>query len=397
MRKRILNRSHIFVAILLLLMVKVLAEVTVRLSIFDPVQGAVNNFSILDIYYQIQAGKDKEMESPFITIVDISKLYDRGQIASAINDINTCKPAVVGLDVMFEGLRGDTLGSQFVADAIRGAESPVVAFKLGATDDNGNFTDATYSFFSPMEHVEEGYINLQAVEAGDAIREMGTWNILNGDTVFSLPYLMAHQFSSNVVYTNWPRRHLIDYTPTKFPIVSADSILDYQEQIKDHIVLLGGVDDLEDMHESPYGRISGSIIQAFAIQTLIEHHHIREVPMWLIVLITFLVLVFTSMAQQEISHRARHSRSILLRFLFQSDLIKNVMNFIWMAFLMWVNFMVFTQLDIYFNPTIMLVCIALLVEVRLFYDSGIEAYKQYQRAKQIKRATKETETNNITE
>lgn len=384
MYKRLFSTSHVIVAILLLLMVKVLAEVTTRLSFFDPVQRAINNFSISDIYYQVLEEADNKTESPFITIVDASTLYDRGRIAEAIHEINACQPAVVGLDVMFEGLKGDTLGSELLVEAIHEIQNPVTAFKL--KDRNmvtGEFTNSTHSFFSPLEHVEEGYINLQRVSLGGAVRDMGTWNILNGDTVHSLPYLMAHKFSANVVYDKLPKRQLIDYTPTDFPVVPYDSIFYHQELIKDRIVLLGAVNDPEDKHYSPYGRIPGSVIQAYTIQTLIEHHSIYEVGWELNILITFLVLVFTGMVQNEISYRAKHSKNILIQFMFQSDLIKNVMNFIWMAFLMWINFLIFIQLDIYFNPTIMLICIALLVEVRLFYDSGIEAYNQMKEKKHI--------------
>ena len=396
MRKRIFNRSHIIVALLLLLLVKVLAEVSVRLSLFDPLQQAVGNFSILDVYYQIQNKGDKNIANPFITIVDISEVTDRSKIAEVIYEINACEPAVVGIDVIFNGLMGDSIGSAMVEEAIRGIESPVVAFQLDGKDDTGSFTDAIHSFFLPMEHVEEGYINMQAVSVGEAVREMGIWNVLNGDTVYSLPYMTAHAFSPDVVSVDWPKRHLIDYTPTKFTVVPHDSVLFRQELIKDHIVLLGTTKDPKDIHYSPYGPTPGSVIQAYMIQTLIEHHHIREIGFWWIVLITFVVLVITSVAQQEISYRAQHCRCIVIRFLFQTDLIKNVMNFIWMAFLMWVNFMIFTQLDTYFNPTIMLICIVLLVEVRLFYDSAIKAYKEHKRRKQLKKYREEQMLNNNT-
>ena len=401
MRKRIFNKSHVIVAILLLLMVKMLAEVTSKLSFFDPVQRAIASFSISDIYYQIQDEESKKIESPFITIVDVSKLYDRGRIAEVIHDINSCQPAVIGFDVIFEGMKGDTLGSQLLAEAISDIESPIAAFKLCEKDDMGNFTNAIHSFFSETAPMEEGYINLQAVSPEGVIREMGTWNILNGDTVFSLPYLMAHQLSPSVVYNQLPKRQRIDYTPTKFPVVPYDSVLHYRDLlIKDRIVLLGTVNDVEDMHYSPLGRTAGSIIQAYTIQTLIEHHHIYEVSLVWNIMITFLVLVFTGIVQQEISYRAKRSKHIIIQFLFQSDLIKNVMNFIWMAILMWINFWLFTQSDIYFNPTIMLVCIALLVEVRLFYDSGIAAYKEYKKRKKHtkgKNKSKITEKNTISQ
>jgi hypothetical protein len=48
-----------------------------------------------------------------------------------------------------------------------------------------------------------------------------------------------------------------------------------------------------------------------------------------------------------------------------------------MSILVWLNFLLFTLYCIYFNPNIMLMGIALLVESRLFYMSGIAAYADY--------------------
>lgn len=393
MRKRIFNISHILIAIFLLLMVKVFTEFTTRLSIFDPIQRAVSNFSILDIFYQIQDAEEKKVESPFITIVDISELHERSKIADVIYAINACNPAVIGLDVIFNGLKGDSVGSQYVANAIHEAREPIVAFKLDKKDSIGNFTCTTRSFFSPMEHVEEGYINMQSVSFGGVIREMSTWNLLNDTTVNSLSYLMARKYLEyNNIWqdSKWPKRCLINYTPTEFPIVPYDSVLYRDSLITDRIVLLGTVNDVEDMHYSPLGRTAGSIIQAYAIQTLIEHHHIKEVTLWLNILITFVLLIITSMAQQEISYRAIHSKYIVLRFFFQTDIINNVMNFVWMLILMGINYViVFKYYNIYFNPTIMLVCIVMLVEVRQSYDLGEKMYKEHKRSKHIKNLKKD--------
>lgn len=354
-----------------------------NLSFFDPIKRAMANFSVSDVYYQVMQESGDEQKSEVITIVDMTTLYDRGRMAQVIDEVNECNPCVVGLDVMFEGLRGDTVGSERLVEAICQIENPVVAFKLKEADpETGEFVSARHSFFAPLDGLQEGYTNVQHIDLGGIIRNMSTWHILGGDTVHSLSYYLAHKFSPDVTAVDLPRRQLIDYTPTQFAVVPYDSILQHRDLIENRIVMLGAMNDDADMHYSPFGRTAGTCIQAYAVQTLLEHHHTLEIGFVWTVIISFLIIVLTDILQCEISYHAKRSNSIAVQFFFESTFVKNAINFIWMSFLIWINFLMFTKFNIYFIPTIMLIGIVLQVEGRLFYVSGIAAYKEIKEKKQ---------------
>lgn len=358
--------------------------VAMNLTFFNPIKRAYNNFSLSDVYYQILQEMDDEQESPLITIVDFTSQYDRGRIAQAIDEINACEPSVVGIDIMFDGLKGDTIGSDMLVEAICQIERPVVAFKLkDANLDTGEFLTARHSFFAPIDGIQEGYTNVQHIALGGIIRNMSTWHILQQDTVHSLSYCVAKTFDPTIP-TVLPKRQLIDYTPTKFPVVPYDSIMAYKDKIANHIVLLGAMNDDADMHYSPYGRTAGTNIQAYAVQTMLEHKNITEVGLVWIILISIIVLIIIDVIQCEITYHANNSRFAIIQFLFSSAIVKNIINFILIAFLVWVNFIIFIQYNIYFNPTIMLTGIAFLVEARLFYASGKATFHRIQQKKKSK-------------
>ena len=377
MLKRIFNLSHIFVALLTLLIVWICSLIAMNITFFNPIKRAMQDFSLSDVYYQIMQESGDVKDSKLITIVDMTTLYDRGRIAQVIDEVNQCNPCVVGIDVMFEGLKGDTIGSEKLVESICQIETPIVAFKLKeANPETGEFITARHSFFAPLDGLQEGYTNVQHVDLGGIIRHMSTWHLLNTDTVHSLSYYLASTFSPDLLKEETPKRQLIDYTPTSFPVVPYDSILEHQDLIENRIVLLGAMNDDADMHYSPFGRTAGTCIQAYAIQTLLEHQNTKELSLFWNIIISFFIIVLTDIFQSEITYRGKNSPQMTVRFLLESTFIKNVINFIWMAFLLWINFLIFAKLNIYFNPTIMLMGIVIQVEGRLFYLSGLATYRE---------------------
>ena len=145
---------------------------------------------------------------------------------------------MLGIDIIFEGLRGDPEGSDRLVEAIAESENQVLAFKLKeANPQTGEFLTSRHSFFAPIDGLQEGYTNVQHIDLGGTIRSMSTWHLLAGDTVRSLSYYLACRYSPDVENGNPPQRQLIDYTPTKFAVVPYDSIMQFHSQIENRIVL----------------------------------------------------------------------------------------------------------------------------------------------------------------
>ena len=375
-------RDHIIVPLLSMLILWICSTVAMNLSFFNPVQRAIKNFSLSDVYYQMMQQSGNANTSSLITIVDATSYYDRGKIGEMMHQVSQCHPAVVGVDCIYEGFRGDTIGSDLLAEGIFSLPNPIFAFKLNNYDeDTGQFTSTRHSFFTFVGELTEGYSNISYDSNGITVRNLVTQKVVAGDTLCSLPYQMARAFTPDVEELASTKERIIDYTPTIFPVVPCDSILQYASLLQDRIVFIGATHDDADMHFSPFGRIPGTVIQAYILQTLLEHHRTREVPFWLVLAVSFIVIMLTDIMQTHILRWGKSMSNVWLRLLLSSALTRNLINFLWIGLLVYANFLLFSLYDIYFNPTIMLVSIALLVEARLFYEAGKEIYRNHKTVK----------------
>ena len=349
--------------------------VVLNVNFFNPISRSLQNFQLSDLYYQIMKDSGKETVSPLITIVDVSALYDRAEIADVINKINDCDPRLIGVDIIFGGFKGDTIGSDMLAEAIMNTENPVVAYKLTEYDnEKKEFTSSRHSFFATSsDGIPEGFSNVGHDALGGPVRYISTTHKVKGEQTYSLAYQIVRSFDKDFALdsTSMDKR-MIDYTPTVFPIVKYESIEQNRDLLKNRIVILGGMHDDADMHYSPYGRTPGTYIQACAVQTLLENKHIEELNPWVSAIISFLIILLTQVFQSEFIRWSSRRKSLILQVIFGSTLINNLINFVWIGLLVWINFIVFVKFDCYFPSTMMLLGLAMLVESRSFYKIVIQ-------------------------
>lgn len=375
-------RDHVCVTLIAMVLLWVCSLVTMNLSFFSPMKRALSNFSLSDIYYQMLKDGGKSQHNDIITIIDATTLYDRGKIGELFMQVAECNPAAVGIDCIYGGLRGDTLGSEVLAEGVFTMDNPVFAFKLREYDvETGKYQSQGHSFFAPMEGLQEGYSNVSYDVSGTAIRKFVTMMEMDGDTVYSLPFQIARQYGIDTDEMLSDKPRLIDYYPTEFTVVPWDSIEGNEELLRDHIVFIGATNDDSDMHFSPFGRQPGTVIQAYILQNILEHKHVEAIGFLPLLLISFLIIILTDVMQTELAKWSQKQENLFLRFILDTALVKNLINFMWIAILVYINFIVFMRLEVYFDPTITLVSIALLVEARLFYTSATKAYSNFRALK----------------
>lgn len=84
---------------------------------------AIKDFSMSDLYYHILWTGDEPEKSEVITLVDITDLHKRGQIAQTIEEVNKQHPKALGLDIIFEGLKDDSIGNDSLVNALSDCSS----------------------------------------------------------------------------------------------------------------------------------------------------------------------------------------------------------------------------------------------------------------------------------
>lgn len=91
---RLVNVDHLCVTLLVLLMGWLLPFASINLTVFNPVKKALADFSMTDIFYEIQNSSGVKEFNDDIVLVDMTELYDRRKIAQCIRNITRCQPKV---------------------------------------------------------------------------------------------------------------------------------------------------------------------------------------------------------------------------------------------------------------------------------------------------------------
>lgn len=401
MLNRIFSKTHIVVTLIAIIIFGLCSFCTAHLSFFNPVSRALDNFYLSDLYYQMLDESDLRKKNDLITIVDATQLYDRSRIGQMFEEVAECKPAVIGVDCIYQGFRGDTIGTNRLVEGAFCMESPIFAVKLKDYDtESGLYSRVVKSvMFIPEleEDIVGGFTNVSYDSSRSTVRKFVTDMLVNGDTIHSLSYMIASAFDADVECMRSTEPQFIDYSPTDFNIVPYDSIKQFKNLLKDHIVIIGAMDDDADKHFSPYGLRPGTEIQAYMTQTLIEHNTKKNVNGWIVFFVTIIIVWLTDIMQTEIARLCARSKNMVISIFFQTALFKNVINLIWIGLLLYINFILFTLFDIYFNPAMMLVCIAVLVEARLFYDSWRKAVKLRKNKLAAQQEAANDENNDVSE
>lgn len=153
--------DHLIVSAFTIGIIGLLVLIAVNVEFLNPVVRAVESFSMTDVYYRIQHSITPETNKQ-ITLVDITALSsrDRDRIAEVVEQISEMRPTALGVDVIFEGLKGNPDSDEQLTDAFfHTPENTVLAYKLTDPDeDSGIFRNAVHSFFAADTHQVEGTV-----------------------------------------------------------------------------------------------------------------------------------------------------------------------------------------------------------------------------------------------
>lgn len=372
--KYLFHIDHFLVTTLALVLLWLLSIVTFNLSILDPVADALDEFSITEVFFEIENNKEENIEtSDLITIVDMTDLHNRGDIASLMQEIGLNNPLCVGIDLIFEGEKDDSIGNKELVEAVNNlGETAIYSKKL--TDYSGEtdkFANRVSSFFTKDIEVQEAYTNLVNDMSSTRVREF-TATQQEGETEsISFPAAIASRFDTTLV-SNHKDSYLINYRNVKFPVVKFDEIQEKADLIDGHIVLIGTMTEEQDMHMTPLGKMPGIEVQAYSLLTLLEHKDLQELPLWLSILITFVLCYLLEITIDAVPRCVEKSTKIPIVFLRESGLITALLLLLWVIVVTWLMFYSFTRWNVIIDGGVLLASIALVCEGRELIEATIK-------------------------
>lgn len=367
---------YLAITILTFVVVAFFALVTVNISFLSPIARVVEDFSMSDFYYQaMQSGKQEISQS--VTIVDMTELTDRKLIAMALEEVEEYNPKVVGVDILFQGLKDDGLGNMMIQDVASRYGNIVFAFNLTDYDDkDGTYGSELHSFFVDSISVVEGYTNFEGKINGGIKRKLSFFRMMNGEDRLSFTSRVFEKYAAPVSVNLHREDKDIYFLPTSYPVVSYDSIADYSHLIEDRIVLFGGAHDETDMKYTPIGKMAGINLLAYALSTVIDGRDVKPLPVYLMLILSFIIVLLTTISREQYLHFIEsRMRNVAVKAFFSSSMVVGVLTFMWMVLLVWCGFMIFGTTGWDFNMGLALSAIAFIGPSVAFYDICVKSFK----------------------
>lgn len=282
--------DHLAVCLMMVLIGWLLVLITSKISIFDPVSAAFDDFSMTDVYFEIQRNGSAKYDDN-IFIVDMTELNSRDSIAQVITNIKSCHPKVLGVDLIFERPSSNQMEDFSLVSAINSGDCPqILSCKLREyKEESKSFNNCLYSFFSESGDFKWGYTNYLQKRMGGITRETSQRQNLNDSVIYSFPYLLASYYTGKQPSEEAINEREIFYANIKFHVVKGTEVLQHEDELKNKLVILGAITEEADMHISPIGKISGAEVVAYSILSYMKHDKITKMSRWSSLLLTFIL------------------------------------------------------------------------------------------------------------
>ena len=334
------------------LVMSVYGLVIFNLSFLGPVKRALKSLKMTDIYYQISQSVGEPEESQLVTLVDMTELISRRDLAQTLEDIESCDPKAVGVDMIFQGLKEDTVGDEWIRNVANGYDNIIFSYKLIDFDPKEQkYTQTVKPFFAADVEERLGFTNMPRSDLYDDIkRVVPVGRTLNDSVVPSFVSQVVNRFADQEAIKIKPKDITINFRPTKFVVLQPEDVVAHPELITDRIVLFGAMNEEGDMHYTPLGKIAGVELLAYAVQTVLKQQEVKSPPEWLTWVLSFLIALCTLIWTKSYGdYQNRHRKSAFMRVFMTSSLVRGFLMFLWMGIFLGIGFVLFSFFSISMN------------------------------------------------
>lgn len=341
------------------------AVVALNLKVFNPIAKAIGNYSFEDFYYYILDTSNEQDTSRVVTIVDMTELTSRRDLAKTISDISSLSPRVLGVDIVFEVLKEDSIGDKMLAEAAKSSHG-VFSYKMIDRTD-----EAVHSFFTPCDSLTEGFANMPRQLYDGTKRSLNIGRRHQGGLCPSFIKLLADKYAGEEVMPLADKEIRINFSPMHFEVISYADVLSCRNLIEDRVVLLGAMKDEDDMHITPLGKMAGPELLAFGVETMLKHNKVWVAPISLIIFVSFLVTLMVVIIRLSYINFAKKQHPLLRSFL-TLELVISLVVFTTIAFIVWGGFILFCKYNVSVNLAYGIAATACIYNATNLYDTIVE-------------------------
>lgn len=349
---RLFLLHHICVTLLAVGIMGFFAAITVWAQPLDPIRRAVGNFSFTDIYYEIQNSTSEPDTSRIITIVDLTRLTNRADIAQTLRDIEDGHPKVIGVDATFDNVGEDFEGNDELIDVAGSYDNIVFARKMldWSGNDSIGWTRTIRSFFTEIVDVKEGTVNMPRGGLYDSMkRQLPFDETYQGERHLSIISQVANIYAGKDMVKGRTGDMNINFSPTHFRVLQPEEVASHHEMIEDQIVMFGAMFQNEDTHWTPVNKIAGIELLAYGVQTLVYSKEVKTVDFLPTCLFSLLIIFLVQLLQNLYLSRTLISRNLFVKYVVGSTYVLNILTFLFTSVFIGISFLVFKKFNISFN------------------------------------------------
>lgn len=292
MIKYLFKRDTILATVMVFVVMALLALIPINTHVLDPIKMALQDFDYNDLAYS-QFDKNAQSSVDTNTVIVNIGDADRAAIASLIKNIAGKKPAVIGVDVLFNEPKDATADST-LSQLFGQTNNIVLAYNLDTDQKKWNAAG-----FLVATAKASGYANFVGEEGG-SIRHTAPFITKDGTRYQSFGAAVA-QAAYPQAYQQLLKRNnateQVNYTRTtdKFLVVEGDELFaDSALVLAGKTVLLGYIsadpNSIEDKHFTPFNKKSvgktvpdmeGVFVHANIIGMIRERAYVHKSPVWI--------------------------------------------------------------------------------------------------------------------
>ncbi|MEX1203133.1 MAG: CHASE2 domain-containing protein [Ferruginibacter sp.] len=295
MFKYLFKKDTILATIMVFVVMGLLALIPINTHVLDPIKMALQDFDYNDLAYSKFNKNGNPSIDTSIVIVNIGEA-NRSDIASMIQSISTAKPAVIGVDILFNEPK-DLFSDSLLLTAFNKESNIVLAYNLKVEDDQVSSIG-----FLCSKIANKGFANFVGEEGG-SIRLVAPFYKNNEEVYQSFAAAVSQKAYPNAYDALKKRNNVteaVNYTHTAddYIVVDGETILNdsnYNYNIfLNKLVLIGYISNskysLEDKHFTPLNKKSvgktipdmeGIFIHANIIQMVKDAGYIKNLPTWI--------------------------------------------------------------------------------------------------------------------
>ena len=250
--------------------------------------------------------KGNSVDNGRFEVIDITN-NSRQQITEILATIKDMGPSIIGLDVSYIWEENPSEDSLLVKTI---QSIPNIVLPVEYQDENHSGERFLYSVFhNQLKDKEYGVVSFP--DNKDVLRTYCPIFYVGQRPIDAFGCVIARKSGANYSYANAEDNLLINYTTLKLTdddvkdgrqflnLNSRDSII-LSSQMADKIVLIGSTHHTSDQHLTPLGNMmSGVMIHAHIINSLIENKSIYSIPILLRYLFCFVVAAIALIWQQR--------------------------------------------------------------------------------------------------